>query len=50
MRNQNPEQVIGEHHNSDVDLIDFSVPAVDAGKGVAEELLIDLQVEESLGS
>ena len=48
MRNQNPEQVIGEHHNPDADLIDFSDPTVDAGKGVAEELLIDLQVEESL--
>ena len=42
MRNQNPEQVIGEHHNPDADLIDFSDPT--------EALLIDLQVEESLGS
>ena len=40
--------MIGEHHNPDADLIDFSDPTVDAGKGVAEELLIDLQVEESL--
>ena len=38
MRSQNP----------DVDLIDFSDPTIEAGKGVAEELLIDLQVEESL--
>ena len=38
MRTQNP----------DADLIDFSNPTAEAGKGVAEELLIDLQVEESL--
>ena len=48
MRDQTPGRVIGEHHNSDDDLIDFFFSAIDAGKGVAEELLIDLQVEESL--
>ena len=48
MSNQDPDQVIAEHHNPAVDLIDFSVPAVGAAKGVAEELLIDLQVEEFL--
>ena len=48
MRDQTPGQLISEDHNLDDDLIDYSVPAADARKGVAEELLIDLQFEESL--
>ena len=48
MRDQTPGQVISEHHNLDDDLIDFFVPAADAGKGVAVELLLDLEFEESL--
>ena len=39
----NQQQLRDDPGNSEVDLIDFSIVAADAGKGIAEELLIDLK-------
>ena len=32
MRDHTPSQVLSEHHNLDNDLIDFSLPAAEAGR------------------